>query len=161
MAKVVWIDRYNTGIAEIDSQHKQIVDYLNQLNDAMQKASAKAVKEVIAGMVDYTISHFAFEEALMEQAEYPFARAHKNVHESFVKRVEKFQGRFAAGEDITEEFYNVLKRWLVNHIQRDDAAYVRPVQAHLHSVTREEPVVGNAESQGSWISRTVKKFFGA
>lgn len=161
MPKVVWIDRYNTGIAEIDTQHKQIVDYLNQLSEARIGGNDKAVKDVIEGIVDYTLSHFAFEEALMVQAEYPVAQAHKSVHESFIKRVEKFQTRFKAGENISEEFYDVLKRWLVNHIQRDDAAYVRSVKAHLDSLTREEPVVANAEPQGSWISRAVKKFFGA
>ncbi len=160
MSKIVWIDRYNTGIEEIDNQHLQIVDYLNQLQEARLKGSAKAVKDVIDGIVDYTLSHFAFEEALMEQAEYPFARAHKSIHESFIKRVEKFQTRFKAGEDIVEEFYDVLKRWLVNHIQRDDAAYARPVKAYLQSLTQEEANIENAQPQGSWISRTVKKFFG-
>ncbi len=161
MEKIVWIDRYNTGIEEIDTQHLQIVDYLNQLREARLKGSAKAVQDVIEGIVDYTLSHFAFEEALMAQAEYPFARAHKSVHESFIKRVEKFQARFKAGEEISEEFYNVLKRWLVNHIQRDDAAYVRPVKACLQSLIQEVPTIDNAQPQGSWISRTVKKFFGA
>ena len=106
------------------------------------------------------MSHLAFEEALMEEAEYAFSRAHKSVHETFIKRVEKFRERFAAGEDIAEEFYDVLKRWLINHIQRDDAAYVRPVTAHLGSLTKEEPVAAGGEEQGSWLSRAVKRFFG-
>ncbi len=161
MSKIVWIDRYDTGIAEIDTQHKQIVEYLNQLNEARLRGSAQGIKEVIEGIVDYTLSHFAFEEALMEQAEYSFARAHKSVHETFIKRVEKFQERFKAGEEIAEEFYDVLKRWLVNHIQRDDAAYVRPLKAHLDTLTKEKPVVAGKEAQGSWISRAVKKFFGS
>lgn len=159
MTKVVWLEKYNTGIAEIDSQHKQIVDYLNQLGEARVSGSVKAVKDVIEGIIDYTMSHFAFEEALMEQAEYPFARAHKSVHETFIKRVEKFQARFNTGEAISEEFYDVLKRWLINHIQRDDAAYVRQVTACLASLRREEPA--DAEVQGSWISRAMKKIFGA
>ena len=161
MSKVIWIDRYNTGIAEIDTQHRQIVDYLNQLNDARMRGSVKQVKDVIEGIVDYTLSHFSFEEALMAEAKYPFAGAHKSVHESFIKRVEKFQVRFKDGEDIFEEFYDVLKRWLVNHIQRDDAAYVRSIKAHLASLNKVEPVVVDTKLQGSWITRAVKKFFWA
>jgi hemerythrin len=161
MSKVFWIDRYNTGIAEIDIQHKQIIYYLNRLNDARMKGSVNAVKAVIEGIVDFTLSHFAFEEAIMEQAKYPFASAHKSVHESFIKRVEKLQVRFKAGEDISEELYDFLKRWLVNHIQRDDGAYVRQVKKHLHSLTVEVLAVPNTESQGSWVTRAAKKFFGA
>jgi hemerythrin len=161
MTNVVWLDKYNTGIAEIDTQHRQIVDYLNQLNDARLSGSPKKVKDVIDGIIDYTMSHFAFEEALMEQAEYPFLGPHKSIHETFIKRVEKFQARFKTGEDIASEFYDILKRWLVNHIQRDDAAYVRKVKAHLESLRKEETPVTNAEHQGSWISRAMKKFFGA
>jgi hemerythrin len=161
MSKIIWVEKYNTGIAEIDTQHRQIVTYLNQLNEARVSGSEKAVKNVIEGMVDYTLSHFAFEEALMEQVAYPFARAHKSVHESFIKRVEKFQSRFKAGENITEEFFDVLKRWLINHIQRDDAAYVSPVKAHFDSITKQEHGVDDAKSQGSWLSRAAKKFFTA
>ena len=161
MSQVIWLDKYDTGIAEIDVQHQQIVLYLNELNAARLRGDIKGVKEVLEGIVDYTMSHFAFEEALMEQAEYAFSRAHKSVHETFTKRVEKFRGRFAAGEDIADELSDVLKRWLINHIQRDDAAYVRPVSAHLRSLTKEESVAPEGKVRGSWLSRAVKKFFGS
>lgn len=160
MERIVWLDNYNTGIDEIDIQHRQIVGYLNQLFEAKKARNAQLINEVIDGMIDYTMSHFTFEEVLMEQAEYPFARAHKSVHDTFVKRVERFRERFLAGEDISEEFFSVLKRWLVNHIQRDDAAYVRAVKAQLATLSKEEPITANGTTRGSWISRTVKKIFG-
>ena len=161
MSKIIWIEKYNTGITEVDAQHRQIVTYLNQLHEARVSGNEKAVKDVIEGIIDYTLSHFAFEEALMEQVAYPFASAHKSVHESFIKRVDKFQVRFKAGENIAEELFNLLKRWLLNHIQRDDAAYVRAVNAHFDSLTKEEEGAANSTPQGSWLSRTVKKFFKA
>lgn len=158
MTRIVWLDQYDTGIPEIDSQHRQIVDYLNQLFDAGKNKNSKAVQDVVEGIVDYTMSHFAFEEALMEEAQYPFVRAHRSVHEAFIKRVDKFQARLLAGEDIGEEFYAVLRRWLINHIQRDDAAYVRAVQPHLAALAGEMPVAAE-NAQESWISRAVKTFF--
>lgn len=157
--QIVWTDKYDTGIEEVDNQHRQIVDYLNRLGEAKNSRNIKVVKDVIDGMVDYTLSHFAFEEALMQEAQYPFARAHKSVHETFIKRVEKFQERFKAGEDVAQEFYDVLKRWLVNHIQRDDAAYVRIVKPYLEPSAKETASAATTESEGSWISRAVKKFF--
>lgn len=161
MDKIVWLDKYNTGIAEIDTQHRQIAEYLNQLREAHLQRSQKAIKEVLVGITDYTWSHFAFEEALMEQAAYNFAKAHKNVHEMFIKRVDTFVSRFQAGEDITEEFYSLLKRWLINHIQRDDAAYIRPVKAHLQELSKNEETGASEKAPAdSWLSRAVRRFFG-
>ncbi len=76
MAHLVWQKAYNTGIHEIDIQHQEILNYVNQLDDARKLGSRADVKNVIEGMADYTISHFAFEEALMEQAKYPYVGPH-------------------------------------------------------------------------------------
>ena len=66
METLEWSSRLATGIPEIDNQHKRIVDMVNQMREAMETGDTEAVGRVIPDMVDYTISHFAFEEALME-----------------------------------------------------------------------------------------------
>lgn len=161
MEKVIWLDSYNTGIEEIDNQHRQIVDYMNQLSVAYLKNDMNAVGEVLEGLVDYTMSHFAFEESLIEEAEYPMANAHKKIHEMFILRLEKLRIAFKAGEAVTEEFYSLLKRWLIQHIQRDDMAYSSRVKAKLHLLTQEAPATSADNTpKGSWIARSLKKFFG-
>ena len=160
MENMVWLDSYDTGIGEIDNQHRQIVEYINQLSAAHKKNDLRMLGEVIEGLVDYTMSHFAFEESLMEEAEYPFATAHKKIHEMFIRRVEKFQQSFKGGEDVTEEFYTLLKRWLIQHIQRDDMAYTSRIKAKLHLLLQEEPATATDQTpKGSWIARSLKKFF--
>ena len=77
MALLQWVPELDTGIAEIDTQHKRIVDYINKLHELRQTHHRERLAEVIAEMVDYTISHFAFEEALMESAGYMFSGPHK------------------------------------------------------------------------------------
>lgn len=129
MAHLVWTKDLNTGIDVIDGQHRRFVDYINQLHDAHLKSDRTAIGEVIESLVDYTISHFGFEEMLMEDAGYEFLRPHKKVHELFIKRVSEYQMRFKAGEDVSEELHNLLSRWLFNHIRNDDAAYVSTVEA--------------------------------
>ena len=75
-----WAPELDTGIAEIDAQHKRIVDYINQLSQLCQTYDRAKLAEVIGDAVEYTISHFAFEETLMENAGYLFAGPHKKVH---------------------------------------------------------------------------------
>ena len=130
MAILHWVPDLDTGIAEIDSQHKRIVDYINKLHEICQTHDRPGLAEVIAETVDYTMSHFAFEEALLESAGYMFVGPHKRVHELFTRKVAELQSRFDAGEDIAQELHGMLSRWLFNHIRNEDHGYVDAVKAY-------------------------------
>lgn len=132
MGKMVWTNDLDTGIDVIDKQHRRIVDYINQLHDARTSGHRQEdIARVIDELVDYTLSHFAFEESMQEEAGYPFFKAHKKVHDLFTRRVGEYQERFRLGEDISEELNNLLVTWLFNHIKRDDADYTAAVKANL------------------------------
>jgi len=152
MAHIEWTDDLNTDIQVIDSQHLRIVEYINALDDIKKSHDRDEVGRVLNELVDYTLSHFAFEESLMEDAGYPFINGHKMVHELFVKRVGDFQQRFKMGEDIAEELLSVLKSWLINHIKSDDNDYADTVRHNMKNI--------NTTKDDSWLSRSVKKFFG-
>lgn len=132
MSKFVWTEQLNTGIEVIDQQHRRIVEYINQLEDARANGYPRAeVGSIINELVDYTISHFAFEESMQEEAGYPFSTSHKKVHDLFTKRVAEYQTRFNDGEDVTKALSSLLVTWLFNHIKRDDVDYVESVQTNL------------------------------
>ncbi len=154
MAYLHWTEDLNTGIEVIDKQHRRIVDYINELNTANETNDIAAVNQVLNELVDYTLSHFSFEEELQEKANYPFFKAHKRVHEMFTKRIADFQRRAKAGENVAPEILSMLKIWLVNHIKGDDADYVEAV---LESLGLEAKT---PEPSGGWLGRTLKKFFG-
>lgn len=132
MAKLTWTTDMNTGIPVIDKQHQRIVDYINELDTARSSGHKREeIGKVIDELVDYTLSHFAFEESMQEEANYPFLKAHKKVHELFVKRVGEYQERYKLGDDVSEELNNLLVTWLFNHIKRDDADYVEAVKKNM------------------------------
>jgi hemerythrin len=136
MAKFVWTDQLNVGIEVIDQQHRRIVEYINQLDDARTNGCSRdEFGYLINDLVDYTISHFGFEESLQEEANYPFSKSHKKVHDLFAQRVSDFQARFNKGEDVSKALNSLLVTWLFNHIKRDDADYVESVKAHLQKQT--------------------------
>lgn len=135
-----WVPELDTGIAEIDAQHKRIVDYINKLHELKDTHDRGALGEVIAETVDYTISHFAFEESMIENAGYMFAGPHKKVHELFTRKVAEMQSRFDSGEDVTNELHGMLSRWLFNHIRNEDHGYIDSVNAYLRMVTHRRDV---------------------
>ena len=149
MEKLEWSHELDTDIHVIDEQHKRIVGYINDLIEARETLDKQKVGNVIDELVDYTISHFAFEESLMEQAGYPFLAPHQKIHGLFIKKVSAFVERFKEGEDVTDELLIMLRKWLINHIQNEDGDYKKAVQAHM----------AKSES-GGWLSRSMKRFFG-
>lgn len=144
---IAWSEDLATGIEVIDTQHKRIVDYINQLEGAILQGNRSTVGVVLSELVDYTLSHFAFEESLQEEAEYKYAKPHKAIHELFAKRVAQYKERHTLGEDIARELHGMLCTWLVHHIKRDDMAYVSDVKANITG------------KEKGWLSRSLGKFF--
>ena len=154
MAYLSWSDDLNTGIAVIDGQHRQIVVMINELHAAQQQGSREVVAHVIEELVDYTTSHFAFEEAMLEEAGYVFTKAHKRVHELFIRRVDDYRSRFKQGIDVTDELKELLGRWLFGHIRNDDQNYVAAVNENLRRLSADR-------SEEGWLSRARRRFFRA
>ncbi|CAD5377413.1 Bacteriohemerythrin [Pseudomonas sp. OF001] len=117
----------------------RIVEYINDLHQAIDRQSRAEVGEVLEQLVEYTMSHFAFEEDLQEQAGYPFHHAHKKVHELFCRKIEDFQYRFELGEDVSRHLLTTLRAWLINHIKRDDADYAETVKVALAASLKPRP----------------------
>jgi hemerythrin len=150
MKHIEWSPELDTHIPVIDKQHHRIVEYINNLYDISATHDREEVGRVLQELVDYTLSHFAFEESMMEEAGYAFINGHKKVHDMFTRRVGAFQQRFNMGEDITDELLSVLRSWLINHIKSDDNDYADAVLANMHVVSKDS----------SWLSRSMKRFFG-
>jgi len=145
---IAWTSDLNTGIEVIDKQHMRIVDFINQMETAHNSQDKALTGQVLEDCVDYTLSHFAFEESLQEEAGYKYCKPHKKVHELFIRRVSEYRDRFRQGDDVTVELHALLARWLVNHIKRDDADYVAAVKANVVGIVAEKK-----KPAGGWLSR--------
>ncbi len=148
MIKIEWSEEFEIGIHVIDVQHRRIVDYINQLHDVVRReADRSIIGEVIDNLVDYTNSHFAFEEALMEEVGYDALCLHQSTHNAFTNRIETMKARFNNHEDIAAELAELLQGWLIKHIKHDDASYADLVKAEFLSKAQEQ--------QQSWVKRAI------
>lgn len=146
---VAWVSDLDTGISIIDEQHKRLLNYINQLAGDVDRTS---VGRVLTDLVDYTASHFAFEESLQEQSGYKHTKSHKAVHERFIEHVTMFVDRHDKGEDIVDDLYVMLSTWLIDHIKREDMAYVSEVKTTMLDIIAERI----QEEDTAWISRYFK-----
>jgi hemerythrin len=150
---ITWTADLNTGIDVIDQQHQRIVDFINNLEKAQLAKKADVIKQVVEDCFDYTLSHFTFEESLQEEAGYLYCKPHKKVHELFIRRLSEYKERMELGEDVGEELHQLLSRWLISHIKRDDADYVSAVKSNMISLIKEKEE--KKETKG-WFSRFFK-----
>ena len=120
-----WDDSFSTGIRTFDEQHKVLFRMVNDLHDAMQqKRTREAIGQILKGLADYTVNHFADEEKAFAQARYPDEQQHKRLHKDLVDQVVTLIGKFQSGETVlSQDVIEFLQGWLVNHIKGQDKLY--------------------------------------
>ena len=144
-----WSEKFNIGIDVIDNQHRQILDYINALEKIRATGAREQIKDVFDDLIDYTQSHFSFEENLLAQVNYQFLPSHRSIHELFVKRLKDYRQRFDNGESVVDDLHRLLSKWLINHIQHDDQDYIDAVRDNmLHYLRSQEQEKGK-----SWFAR--------
>lgn len=121
---IEWSDSLSIGVKEIDEQHKGLAGMVNEMSEGIKGGWGKEARdEVLTRLVEYTKVHFATEESLMTISNYPGAHTHKRQHEQLIDMVGSYIKKY--NEDPSASNYDLLfflKRWLVEHIMKDDKA---------------------------------------
>lgn len=127
-----WSDAMSVGIAEIDEQHKVLIDILNRLFLAVVKRESHEITiEILDTLVDYTKTHFGLEERLLHDAKYDAAAfaAHRQEHRAFVEKISSAANKhLVEGKSVSFEIINFLKHWLQDHILVTDKQYATALQ---------------------------------
>lgn len=118
-----WTPDLSTGVPKLDEQHKEIFEWLAELQSATADERTLFGVYVITRLKHYMREHFATEEALMKTAGYPGLAQHMAKHAEFRAKLEELQLKSIA-EDISEDTVNFLTEWLTHHIVETDMAYV-------------------------------------
>ena len=126
-----WKQQYSVGIPSIDAQHQNLFGIAHELYEAMSAGKGKAaLARILDRLVQYTVVHFAHEERLMRQNEYPDLAKHQVEHAALTQKVSQFQQDFQAGHvTMTVQLLHFLKDWLEHHIQGSDKAYAPHLKA--------------------------------
>ncbi|NVN90472.1 MAG: bacteriohemerythrin [Desulfuromonadales bacterium] len=120
-----WDSSFATGVERFDNAHRVLFRMVNGLHDAMQqKRSKEAIGEILNGLAEYTVNHFAEEEQAFSQTGYTEEVQHRQLHKKLVDQVVTLQGRFRSGQTLlTQDVITFLQDWLINHIKGVDKKY--------------------------------------
>lgn len=128
MGIVIWDESYNTGIAIIDQQHRQLFEILNRLHEKRRNPKADRVDflTTLDSLDQYARFHFREEEQLMTDAAYPELDAHRDQHQAFKEKLAEFQQQSHTGDlkELFDESLSYLFDYLVRHVQQEDRRYI-------------------------------------
>jgi hemerythrin len=132
-ANVSWDASMSTGLVQIDEQHKELIQKLNELTMAMKQQRARAEIEGIIDFLEHYVSvHFSDEEGCMEKYHCPMAEINQRAHVKFTQTFYELRAQFqkeGPSAALAIAIQRDLRDWLINHI--------RQVDISLHSCTRE------------------------
>lgn len=119
-----WNKSFETGIEEVDEQHKMLIVLINKLVNTLVHNEELAVKEAFAELAAYADYHFAAEEKVWAEhlQDDEWVSAHRKNHTSFLPQVLEIKERDADKplHDVIEDIVRFLIRWLAFHIIDDD-----------------------------------------
>lgn len=124
MPLVIWNNSLSVGIPEIDQQHKQLIEQLNLLVDAMHANSGKEEIQRIVRFLDiYVAKHFGYEEGCMHRYKCPVASENAVAHSQFINTLQRIKTQLnqkGPSLSLAIEVNEQLLDWFVNHIKKID-----------------------------------------
>lgn len=120
-----WTEAYSVNIDHLDQQHQGLFATVEELNEALRAGRGSEVLDpILTKLVDYTVTHFAAEEALMEEYDFPGASAHRDQHQAFREKISVFLQDYRSGKPgVPVKLMFFLQNWLKEHIRRTDKQY--------------------------------------
>jgi hemerythrin-like metal-binding protein len=142
-------DAFITGVAEIDDQHRNLV---NMTNDAARRfaddASLELVRSLVQELLSYAIYHFRTEEELMLRYDYRSVHAddaarHIGLHRAFAKRVVEVQEALDRQDYVdTATLVAFLADWIREHILGTDQHLAAHILDRRGTKAERKPAAG-------------------
>lgn len=130
-----WNDSLSVGVDLIDTEHKQLIQAINDLFDACMQGKGRAkIAETLQFLEDYTKSHFTDEEALQKKYQYPGFPLHQKIHQGFVNDIQFYKKQLEENGPtiaLVAKFNSFASAWLIKHISVED----KKIGIHIRSVS--------------------------
>ena len=124
MPLIEWRKEFETGIAEVDYEHRELVDLINRLHEHMASgADSTRVSEFLGEVFAKIAAHFALEESVMRKHAYDEYEAHKAEHEKLLDEIRDIMDaqHVTPSSRYGDTLSSTVRDWFVNHFKSKDA----------------------------------------
>ena len=119
----IFTDDYRLGITMLDAEHEKLVNMLNDALRNLQKEDVnlqKLAAQIKTDLQEYANTHFAHEEAYMEELQDPELPKQKRAHAAFIERVNELPVDDTLTVKKMEGIMQYWVLWLFRHILHSD-----------------------------------------
>jgi hemerythrin len=120
MSLLSWTPALSVGRADLDEQHRQLLDALYQLANASDRGQIGALLETV---MEGGMNHFVTEESLLLQRGYPDIEAHKTLHNGHMTELMDLLADHDAGQEVKDRAVALLQGWANVHLTQTHAAF--------------------------------------
>ena len=112
------------GHGMLDAHHEGMLARIAELARNVDAADAAGAAGTLAAFWEETVSHFATEDAMMEEHAYPERAAHRSSHHLFLEDLKALMrdvSEHGVSPEVAEWAQQRLPGWVKFHIQANDA----------------------------------------
>jgi len=127
-----WDNKFETGNALIDAEHKILVMLFKKLDIALKtKLSNETVSRIVVEVKKFAEFHFISEENLMHETNYPGLRSHVAIHSNLISELNLMISRISNQKVLPEEVLRFLNDWLIIHIGEEDQRVAQHIEMSI------------------------------
>jgi len=129
----LWNKSYETGNELVDNDHREIFGLVEKVLNSSFTSRKEKVATAVEFLANYTVTHFANEEKLMDESSYPKSDEHKKQHSDFLEVATELKEKFekdgyTIGEEQSDtdvlhfslEINKTVVSWLTQHVIGSD-----------------------------------------
>ena len=145
MSMFIWKESFCVHIEEIDEQHRQFFEYVNQLHSTIQTGEEmKVLNDIFQALSDYVQSHFKTEEEMLRILSYPGLEYQQKQHAYFESEIKALQAKSVEQSQIAMSTLEFLRDWFLNHIIDEDKKYGHYLDSIKTGTKKKQPSLGKS-----------------
>lgn len=126
---IQWIPTLSVGVAEIDAQHRALVDHFNAILADVDAGRLDVLGGRLAALGHKTATHFQFEESCFDRLDEASRKAHGAEHRRLLEEFGNLVADWESERLTTRELVHFIARWLMRHIAAVDIPTFRSLIA--------------------------------
>jgi hemerythrin len=112
-----WDPRYETGVANIDDQHRNLFRIASQV---FATDDPDRLQALVMELYRHTRHHFRDEEGFLKDVGFPDLARHRDQHDAILERLNGYAARLEGDPAQVAALRDFLEGWIREHILEHD-----------------------------------------
>ena len=119
-----WQDKFNTGVEEIDYQHRYFLRLIKRFGLLTEeKLDENYLNRLLKEISSYAVFHFISEENMMIRNNYPLLSKHQKHHEDLILKLDEQITALQYDKQSLISLIAFLANWFMNHTVEEDQKF--------------------------------------